>query len=154
MKQVVIGYNRHFFMQDPTDDYIKHNQIDEQSTLSVSNDKLVGKYLTCANAYGYLDWNVKRYGPLFVAEGPSYGFIKSRPHYGFTTKTYGIRLFGWEIHLGKSYNFKETKSGKRTFGLMVFVLKIGDKTIKVPSVKASLKLKSKVVIDPHLRKKK
>lgn len=149
--KVEYGKTKHYFMQAPSD-AMDGNQADGSLAI-LSNIRLRGSYTTCADAKGYLDWRYKRFGLFFKAKGLSYGFIKSKKHYAFTTETYGIRFFNYEIHFGKSYNFAKTKTGKRSFGLMVFMLRLKPtySVINVPSVEDELKLKEAVIVDPHLR---
>jgi len=149
---VEYGKTRHYFMEAPASS-LDGNQSNGSLSIIHNNNILRGSYTTCADDKGYLDWNYNRFGLLFKAEGLSYGFIKSRKHYAFTTTTYGVRLFNREIHFGKSYNFAKTKTGKRSYGLMVFILKLRPSflSIKIPSVQKELNLDEDIVIDPHLK---
>ena len=152
----IVGHAQvtHHFMEKPENEF--HGNQSED-TLVISDGKLKGYYITCSSADGYLDWKHSKLGPFVWSKGPAYGWIKKHKHIGFTARTYGIRLFNkYEIHLGKSYNFAATKSGKRGYGLMIiwFALRPSEKSLEVPSVQEALNLTEELKIDPHLTGKK
>lgn len=145
---VTYGRTSHHFMPDPEEPF-KGNQCDR--TLFITKDKLAGSYTTCGGAKGYLDWTYKSFGFFAKASGPCYGFLKSRPHWGFTSNVYGIKLFNWIWLFGKSYNFARTKTGVRGYGLMILQMKLEKtKDVTIVPVEEALNLKEEIVIDPHL----
>lgn len=139
----------HHFMPKPETPFLG-NQSEE--TLKINGDKLAGYYTTCGNGDGYLDWEYKDWGIFAKAEGPCYGFLKSRPHWAFTSTVYGIKLFNRLWWFGKSYNFARTKNGVRGYGLMIISMKLKKvKDVTIIPVKKALNLKEDIVLDPHLQ---
>ena len=147
---VTYAQSSHHFMPEPETPFLG-NQSEE--TLKITKDRLAGYYTTCGNADGYLDWKYKSYGIFAKASGPCYGFLKSRPHWAFTSHVYGIKLFNRLWWFGKSYNFARTKTGIRGYGLMIIRMKLKKvKDVTIVPVEEALNLKEEIVIDPHLQK--
>jgi len=149
--EVVWGRATHHFMEQPENGYVTGNQC--SGTLKVTRNSLKGYYQTCADGRGYLEWRLRRVGFVVFTRGASYGFIKSRPHIGYTHGLFGFWLFGWMLIFGKAFNFAKTKTGKRSWGVMMLRMKVQktNDTEPVPLVEA-LRLTEPPVVDPHLKK--
>lgn len=148
--EVVWGRATHHFMEKPQGGYVTGNQC--SGTLKVTKDSLKGYYQTCADGRGYLDWRLRRIVFLVFTHGASYGFIKSRPHFGYTHGLFGFQLFGWMVVWGKAFNFAKTKSGNRSFGVMMLRMKLKPTTETEPTpLVEALNLEEPPVIDPHLK---
>ena len=152
-KEVVWGRASHHFFARPQDESFKGNQCDR--TLKMDETTFKGPYTSCAGSKAYLDWTYKNIGPFIVMEGPSYGFIKSRPHYGFTTKVRGLWIFGWLIVGGISYDFRSKGKNERPWGLQILRMKLQDATsMRFPTIRKGMGIPAdqELIVDPHLKK--
>lgn len=101
----------------------------------------------------FADFKLYFLGPFFLSLGQWYGWVAKHPEMGFTNNEIGVLLFNRMITISRAYNFNDTKSGKRKWGLQIQYKKfveykgpIEEKDIKHPQI-------DRLIIDPHLKGK-